>query len=478
MRKLLFTFSLIVLFLSLSAQTLPTKTDVLDKMKLANSYFVAKWPDPSANIVTNKSRPSNLWTRGTYYEGLMQLYNLTQDASLYNYAVNWGASHLWQPTYTGTVATRIADNQCCGQAYLELYQLDPTKPERIATMQTSIDAMVNSTKSNDWWWVDALQMAMPVFAKFGVIKNDTKYYDKMYDLYSYTKNLAKGVGLYNPADSLWYRDSTFLPPAKSSNGLPIYWSRGNGWVFTALARSLDVIPGSTSHRDEYVAVFKQMAARLIRLQRPDGFWNCNLGDPNDYGGMESSGTVFFTYGLAWGINHGILDSLTYAPCVAKAWNGLVLNALHPDGSIGYMQSSGSKPADGQPLSYTKMPDFEDFGLGGFLLAGSEVYRLTKVSGGTTGIGKQVSNEQKLHAYPNPFSGSIQIQCSYSSLNPSLTILNESGQRVYRFETTGKLADNLVWNGKSTGGASLSNGLYFISLQDGVEKSQMKIMLMR
>ncbi|MDD4968465.1 MAG: glycoside hydrolase family 88 protein [Paludibacter sp.] len=461
-----------------NAQVLPTRQQVLEKMISANSYFIAKWPDPSVNIVTNKSRPSNLWTRGTYYEGLMQLYYLTQDASLYKYSVDWGTSHLWQPTYTGTVATRIADNQCCGQTYLELFNLDPTETERIATMQTSIDAMVNSTKVNDWWWVDALQMAMPVFAKFGVIKNDAKYFEKMYDLYNYTKNLAKGSGLYNSSDSLWYRDSTYLPPKTSPNGLPVYWSRGNGWVFAALTRTLDVLPFSAPHRDDYVVTFKQMAAKLIRLQRPDGFWNCNLGDPNDFGGKESSGTVFFTFGLAWGINHGLLDSITYSPYVAKAWNGLVNDALHTDGSIGYMQSSGSKPADGQPLSYTKMSDFEDFGLGGFLLAGSEVYRLCSDTKNSTGINLQGNNEFKLCAYPNPFSDQLNIKCTTKSKNPVLIILNASGEQVYRFNSATKIGDTLIWNGKSNNGTLLSNGMYFIYLQDGDKRQLIKIVLMR
>jgi len=466
------------LFLSVNAQPLPDKRQVLEKMKLANTYFTTKWPDPTVNIVTNKSRPSNLWTRGTYYEGLMQLYALTNDVTLSKYAMDWGSFHQWQPTYTGTIVTRIADNQCCGQTYLELFQLNPTKTECIATMQTSIDAMVNSTKANDWWWVDALQMAMPVFAKFGVIKNDTKYFEKMYNLYNYTKNLAKGSGLYNPADSLWYRDSTYLPPKTSPNGLHVYWSRGNGWVFAALTRTLDVIPLSAPHRDDYVSTFKQMAAKLIRIQRTDGFWNSNLADPNDFGGKESSGTVFFTYGLAWGINHGLLDSVTYSPCVAKAWNGLVNDALHADGSIGYMQSSGSKPADGQPLSYTKMPDFEDFGLGGFLLAGSEVYRLSAGVKSTTGVIQPNTQESVLTAYPNPFSQSIQITCKTKTTNPRLAIMNATGQPVYCFEKERLIEGDLVWNGKSSNGTPLSNGMYVISFQDGNRQESLKVMLMK
>lgn len=477
MKKNLLTLVLLGAVWTVNAEILPTKQQVLDKMTLANTYFMTKWPDPTANIVTNKSRPSNLWTRGTYYEGLMQLYYLTQNASLLKYAVDWGTFHKWQPTYTGTVVTRIADNQCCGQTYLELFQLDPTKTARIATIQTSIDAMVNSTKSNDWWWIDAIHMAMPVFAKFGVVKNDAKYFNKMYDLYYYTKKQAKGVGLYNTADSLWYRDSTFLPPTKSPNGLPVYWSRGNGWVFAALTRTLDVIPATAPHRDEYVATFRQMARKLIRLQRTDGFWNCNLGDPNDYGGKETSGTVFFTYGMAWGINHNLLDSATYYPCVANAWNGLVNSALHSTGSLGWVQSSGSKPADGQPLSYDKMPDFDDFGLGGFLLAGSEVYKLAKVSNITTEIENLNASALQLTAYPNPFTSTVHINFTPATDHARLEIINAAGERVFKLNISEKIPISVIWEGK-LGNQQLSNGLYIVQLTDGNQKQAIKIMLQK
>ncbi len=426
-KVILFAFSWSVL-MSVVSQTLPSKAEVLQKMELANNYFMTKWSDPTTNIVTNKTRPSNLWTRGTYYEGLMQLYYINGNSNLLKYAIDWGTYHKWQPTYVGTATTRIADNQCCGQTYLELFQLDNSKSERISTMQASIDAMVNSTKKNDWWWIDALHMAMPVFAKFGVINNNASYFEKMYDLYNYTKTEAKGVGLYNTSDSLWYRDSVYLPPKKTTNNLPVYWSRGNGWVFAALTRTLDVLPQSASHRDEYITTFRQMAKKLIRIQRSDGFWNCNLGDPNDYGGKESSGTVFFAYGLAWGINQNILDSATYYSSVVKAWTGLVNNALHTDGAIGYMQSSGSKPADGQPLSYDKMPDFEDFGLGGFLLAGSEIYKLAKIQ--TTGLNSLEKETSNLEAYPNPFSDVFTLKIPDGFENGLLEIFDLSGKSVY------------------------------------------------
>ena len=41
-----------------------------------------------------------------------------------------------------------------------------------------------------------------------------------------------------------------------------------------------------------------------------------------------------------------------------------------------LQCSGKQPSDGQPLSHDKVPDLDDYGLGCFPLAGSEIARLT------------------------------------------------------------------------------------------------------
>jgi len=100
-------------------------------MHRANNWFVSAHPDPTADIVTNKARPSNLWTRAAYYEGLMGLYGVEPDAtkkqSYYDYAVTWGSSptHPWTMTYTAAgVMTPVADNQACGQIYIDLYNID------------------------------------------------------------------------------------------------------------------------------------------------------------------------------------------------------------------------------------------------------------------------------------------------------------------------------------------------------------------
>jgi rhamnogalacturonyl hydrolase YesR len=356
------------------AQQLPAPEAVLAKMRVANQHFMKEWPDPGKSIVTNRERPSNIWTRGVYYEGLMAMHAIDKNPAYYDYAVKWGESHQWG--LRSGPRTRNADDQCCGQTYIELYLIDP-KPERIRDIKASMDAMVASTREDDWNWIDAIQMAMPVFAKLGVLTKDPKYWEKAHAIYSYTKNKHGGNGLYNPEDKLWWRDRDFVPPYKEPNGEDCYWSRGNGWVFGAMVRVLEVLPADAPHRAEYEQMIKDMAEALAKVQREDGFWNCSLHDPKNFGGKETSGTALFTYGMAWGIRQGLLPGDKYRPIVAKAWNAMATEAVHPNGFLGYVQGTGKEPKDGQPTTYDNRPDFDDYGLGCFLLAGSEVYRLVQ-----------------------------------------------------------------------------------------------------
>ena len=362
----------LLLALPAAAQPLPKKRAVLQSMTLTNDYFMRKWPDPGQEIITNKARPSHIWTRGVYYEGLLALYQTDRQKRYYDYAVDWGTKHQWG--IRNGITDRNADDQCAGQTYLDLYQIDP-RPERLRDIKAAIDGMVQSPKVDDWNWIDALQMAMPVFAKLGVMTGDTAYYEKMYRIYSYAKTQHGGHGLYNPEDKLWWRDKDFVPPYKEPNGEGCYWSRGNGWVVAALVRVLDIMPKNAPHRAEYEQTYRAMMQALPPLQRPDGFWNVSLRDATHFGGKELTGTALFVYGMAWGLNHGMLDRKQYAPIIAKAWQAMATDCIHPDGFLGYVQGTGKEPKDSQPVSFTSKPDFEDYGLGCFLLAGSEVCKL-------------------------------------------------------------------------------------------------------
>ena len=348
------------------------KDDTLAAMRKTNQYFMDKWPDTGKPIVTNRERPSNIWTRAVYYEGLMALYGIDKQQKYYDYAVDWGESHDWG--FRDGIKTRNADNQCAGQTYLDLYEIS-RQPVRLKDTKASIDLMIASGKVDDWTWIDAIQMAMPVFAKLGVMYKDTSYFDYMYKMYHHSK-FTEGGGLYNKEDGLWWRDKDFVPPFKEPNGEDCYWSRGNGWVVAALVRVLELIPEDETHRAEYLQDYKEMMAALVPIQRKDGYWNVSLHDPEHFGGKETTGTSLFVYGMAWGINNGILDAKTYKPVLTKAWNAMLKDSVHPDGFLGFVQGTGKEPKDGQPVSYTSMPDFEDYGLGCFLLAGSEVYKMS------------------------------------------------------------------------------------------------------
>ena len=377
MKKYLFGLPLLFFAFAVQSQKLPSQKKILRTTELANQYFMDKWPDPFKSIYVpsrNRTWPSNIWTRAVYFEGLMALYAVDKQKAYYDYAVDWATKHKWN-LRDGT-KTRNGDNQACGQTYIDLYLIDK-QPERIDSIKASIDKMMQTSKIDDWSWVDAIQMAMPVFAKLGVIYNDTNYFHRMYEMYAFTKYKHGDHGLFNAAEGLWWRDKDFDPPYKEPNGEDCYWSRGNGWVVAALVRILNIIPKNEPHYEEYLSDYKNMMNALAPLQRTDGYWNVSLHDPTNFGGKELTGTSLFIYGMAWGINNNILDKKKYLPVVAKAWNAMSKESVHENGFLGFVQGTGKEPKESQPVAYDREPDFEDFGLGCFLLAGSEVYKLKK-----------------------------------------------------------------------------------------------------
>jgi unsaturated rhamnogalacturonyl hydrolase len=341
---------------------LPRRADVVRVLRRVNDHWIGASTDPG----------DNKWARATYFNADLALYRLTRERRYLDYARGWAEK--WSYALNTGVTTRHADNQCAGQAYLDLYEIEPAQ-SKIAAIEESLRLMVEGpdpAKDDDWWWVDALHMAMPPFARVGRLLGDTRYWTKMDALYSHTKSVEGGKGLYNPADALWWRDKRFVLPGgtASPNGKNVYWSRGNGWAIAAFAKVLQTLPPARAR--EYGARLTAMAAALRKVQRSDGFWNVNLADPEHLPGPETSGTAFFTYGIAYGIRSGLLDRHTYLPVVARAWNGMVTKAVHPDGVLGWVQGVGYAPESSQPITYDSTADF---GVGGFLLAGTEVARL-------------------------------------------------------------------------------------------------------
>ncbi|WP_431033822.1 glycoside hydrolase family 88 protein [Streptomyces sp. P6-2-1] len=344
---------------------LPSRAEITDDLRRVADHWIGAHTDPG----------DNLWANATFYSGLLALHSLTQDARYLSYARAWAERHGYG--LNGGTSTRHADDHNAGQAYLDLYALEPEQA-KIQAIEDSLHRMTYTDqvgKDDDWWWDDALHMAMPPFARLGVLRDDAAYHRKLHALYHHTKTAEGGPGLYVPATGLWYRDKNFLPGRiVSPSGKPVVWSRGNGWVAAAHAKTLKALPADHPDAAEYRDTLRRLITALAPLQRTDGFWNVNLADTAHFPGPESSGTSFFAYGTAYAVASGLVDRSAYLPMAARAWNGLVSTAVHPDGTLGYVQRVGDRPDSSQPVTYDTTADFA---VGGFLLAGTELASLTR-----------------------------------------------------------------------------------------------------
>jgi rhamnogalacturonyl hydrolase YesR len=265
-----------------------------------------------------------------------------------------------------------ADDQSVGQTYLELYLLKKD-PAMIAPTRAELDALLaaphvskRAGKTIPWWWCDALFMAPPVWSRMYAATGDRKYIGYLDEEWAKTSEL-----LYEKQEHLYARDADYLTRTEA-NGKKMFWSRGNGWVMGGIVRTLQFLPKDDPAREKYVAQLKEMAARVAALQGSDGLWRAGMLDQENYSLPEISGSALFTYALAWGINEGVLDRKVYQPVVAKAWAGM-LKHVYADGRLGCIQQTGAEPAPFKATaSYT-------YGVGAFLMAGSEIRRMEGAS---------------------------------------------------------------------------------------------------
>ena len=372
---------MIAALMAMAASAQATAEDVLNVTRKANDYFMAKYADPTVPTNWKRIRPSSLWTRAVYYEGLMALYEIDPQQRYIDYTDKWANFHQWTPR--NGVNTCDADDQCCGQTYLIRYQ-QVGGEEKIKVMRENLDhqmVTLNDKKVDTptlygWWtWIDAIQMAMPIYMQMYKITGEAKYRDHGMAMYRWSRNECGG-GLFNEKDGLWWRDANYRPPYKEPDGKDCYWSRGNGWVYAALVRCMNELPKKEKAYKELKKDFLMMSEGLRKCQREDGFWNPSLVSTN-YAMPETSGTALFLYGICWGIQQGYLKESVYRPIADRAWEAMVRDAVHPDGFLGWMQGTGADPSAGQPLSYTRIPDFEDYGTGCFLLGATEYFKLLK-----------------------------------------------------------------------------------------------------
>ncbi|WP_412468379.1 glycoside hydrolase family 88 protein [Pedobacter sp. KLB.chiD] len=353
---------------TVSAQNQPSKEEVLEMINRANTYWQQN----------NKAEVRAFWDHAAYHTGNMEAYNVTGNEAYRKYSENWAEHNKWMGAKStdksnwkykyGETDDHVlfGDWQICFQTYIDLYHLKPEE-YKIARAKEVMEYEMATPNNDYWWWADGLYMVMPVMTKLHKVTGNQKYLDKLYEYFMYANSI-----MYDKKEKLYYRDAKYVyPKHKTINGKKDFWARGDGWVFAGLAKVLKDLPQTDPHRNEYLTKYHNMARAIVKSQQAEGYWTRSILDPQHAPGPETSGTAFFTYGLLWGINNGYLKEKNYLPAVQKAWKYLTKTALQPNGKLGYVQPIGEKAIPGQVVDVNSTANF---GVGAFLLAGSEMYR--------------------------------------------------------------------------------------------------------
>jgi unsaturated rhamnogalacturonyl hydrolase len=315
------------------------------------------------------------WQQATFWVALTELAN--RDRSYAKPLLELGHAEGWRmgdrPYH--------ADDQLIGQAWLWAAQNGGGK-QAAAPMRAYFDHLLanrptiglefipvapgkgTSTCTDRWCWCDALFMAPPTMLRLAKATGDKRYAD-----FVHAEWKAATDYLFDPSEQLYFRDSRFFD-MRDTKGRKLFWSRGNGWVMGGLVRVLQVLDKKDPQRPYYEKLFKDMSAKLITLQKADGYWPASLLDNDPGTPPETSGTAFFTYAFAWGVDNGLLDRRVYEPAAVRGWHALQ-GAVQPDGMLGWVQQVGDRP-DSVSAKETQF-----YGSGAYLLAGTAMYDLSK-----------------------------------------------------------------------------------------------------
>jgi len=337
--------------------------EVLSTMKKVADWQLAH---PGKHLTTD-------WTQGALYAGMMALGRL--DARYLDEMIKIGEKNEWK------LGPRMyhADDHAVGQMYCELFLLRKD-PKMIAPMKEVFDQILahpdtrpiggaiharkNKAEPMRYWWCDALFMGPPAWVRLSAATGEKKYLDFAVQEWKATSDY-----LYDKEEHLYFRDNSYFQK-REANGKKIFWSRGNGWVMGGLARVLPFLPNDHPDRAFFETQFREMSDAVLKCQQADGLWRASLLDPESYPLKETSGSGFYCYALTWGINNGLLDRARFEPSVRKAWAALTA-CVAPDGKLTHVQPIGADPKKFDPNHS------DVYGVGAFLLAGSEILKLVQ-----------------------------------------------------------------------------------------------------
>lgn len=363
---------LVLLTTSVSVQAKwPKVTEVMSIISKVNHHWQQIHPKPT----------SSFWDNSVYHTGNMEAFLLTGDSAFYQYSLAWAEHNEWKGAKSDDKTSwkyhygesndyvLFGDQQVCFQTYIDLYNLKP-EAYKIARTKEVMEYQISTPNKDYWWWIDGLYMVMPIMTKLYNLTHNPLYLEKQHEYWTYAGSI-----MYDEEEGLYYRDAKYIfPKHKTKNGKKDFWARGDGWAFAALAKVLKDLPKDNQYRAEYIERFQRMARSIIASQQKGGYWTRSMLDTEFAPGPETSGTAFFTYGLLWGLNNGLLDKAIYKKPALRAWKYLAKVALQEDGSVGYVQPIGEKAIPGQVVDKTSTANF---GVGAFLLAACEMARFVK-----------------------------------------------------------------------------------------------------
>lgn len=354
-----------------STKPVEDKVAVIEsQMRKVNTYWQTN----------NPAEVRSFWDNAAYHTGNIEMYKMLGDTSYLNYSIRWAEHNNYQgatstnkeewkhfPYGEGPEFVLFGDWQICFQTYLDLYKMGKVGKEGVARAEEVMSYEVSTDRNDYWWWADGLYMVMPVMTKMYLHTGDEIYLEKLDSYLAYSDSI-----MYDEEAALYYRDAKYVyPKHKSANGMKDFWARGDGWVFAAFAKILSDMPADWKYRPKYEERFKAMANAIKNCQQPEGYWTRSMLDAAHAPGYETSGTAFFTYGFFWGLNNGYLSKDEYLPVAEKGWNYLSTIAMQQDGKLGYVQPIGERAIPGQTVDVNSTANF---GVGAFLLAGSEAMR--------------------------------------------------------------------------------------------------------
>ncbi len=324
---------------------------------------VADW-----QLANPSKHPLYDWTQAPFFMGLENLHQVSGDARYLDALKQFGQQVAFGP---GPRVTH-ADDHAVLQAWLSLYELDKD-PAKLKPAVEHFDRLLGALAKEPpksisggtftWCWCDALFMSPAVWARLSQLTGDPKFFAWADREWWTTTDV-----LYDPAQHLFYRDNNFFT-RRTPSGRKVFWARGNGWVTGGLVHVLNHLPANHPSRGKYLGLYHDMMFALEKLQHADGLWRTSLLDPEGPQG-ESSGSAFFLYAMAWGVNRGLLPAATFRPRIMNGYQALT-NNIQPTGMLGFVQKIGDSP-DKQD---TGAQSTEVYGTGAFLLAGSEIIRL-------------------------------------------------------------------------------------------------------